>query len=62
MRCHGPGDEDCCSYYSDSLCVNECPGVCVPDTSNTCVCQPDMVGSGDNNMDIEGIFKLLEEI
>ena len=38
MRCSGPGANECCGYYNNSLCVNECPPPFAPDANYECVC------------------------
>ena len=47
MRCSGLGADDCCNFYNDSMCVDECPspflGTTITDTTtsiidNVCVC------------------------
>ena len=47
MRCSGLGADDCCNFYNDSVCVDECPspflGTTITDTTTSiidhvCVC------------------------
>ena len=37
-QCYGPSFTECCSYYSDDLCVDDCGPMREPDTEWQCVC------------------------
>ena len=38
MRCFGVDPDDCCQYYNDTMCVDECSGLLTPDENYNCVC------------------------
>ena len=44
IRCHGLSDSDCCSYYSDNVCVDTCPDDLEPDGDFNCICTGFFVG------------------
>ena len=38
MRCFEVGPNDCCNFYNNSMCMDECPSPFIPNTVNECVC------------------------
>ena len=38
MRCFGFESDDCCNFYNNSMCVDECISPFVPNTVNECAC------------------------
>ena len=46
MRCYGLPATDCCNFYNNSMCVDECPSPFLNNTDHVCVCP---VGTTGNN-------------
>ena len=38
MRCTGVNSDDCCPYYNDTVCVDDCGDVLEPDADFDCNC------------------------
>ena len=44
MGCTGRGAGDCCNFYNNSMCADECRSPLSPNTANECVCPPGTTG------------------
>ena len=44
MRCFGFLDTECCNFYNNGMCVDECPSPFVGNTDHVCVCQDGRTG------------------
>ncbi|CAI8036467.1 Sushi, von Willebrand factor type A, EGF and pentraxin domain-containing protein 1 [Geodia barretti] len=44
MRCSGPSASDCCNFYNNSVCVEQCPSPFVSNSDSICVCPEGMTG------------------
>ena len=45
MRCFDTGPNDCCNFYNNSMCVDECPSPFVPNSESICVCPEGKTGT-----------------
>ncbi|CAI8041017.1 Sushi, von Willebrand factor type A, EGF and pentraxin domain-containing protein 1, partial [Geodia barretti] len=44
MRCFGIGASDCCNFYNNSVCVEQCPSPFVSNSDSICVCPEGTTG------------------
>ncbi|CAI8036485.1 CUB and sushi domain-containing protein 3, partial [Geodia barretti] len=44
MRCFGPGASDCCNFYNNSVCVEQCPSPFLSNSDSICVCPEGKTG------------------
>ncbi|CAI8041021.1 Sushi, von Willebrand factor type A, EGF and pentraxin domain-containing protein 1, partial [Geodia barretti] len=57
MRCFGIGASDCCNFYNNSVCVEQCPSPFVSNSDSICVCPEGT--TGHNCEDVVGCGSLL---
>ena len=53
MRCYGNMDTECCNFYNNSVCVDECPGPFLPNSDNICVCPVGKTGENCEDGEFE---------